>query len=89
MHGYVNVFTASLLAHMYRLDQKAITDILIDDNPSNFSFAGDILSWRHLKIAAEEIQELHNSYLHSYGSCSFDEPRLEIKELGLIKEEIH
>ncbi|WP_084786657.1 hypothetical protein [Bacillus tuaregi] len=87
MHGFVNVFTASLLAYRHALDVETIEAILLDEDSSHFSFTPKGLSWQHLTIHSKEIIQARSFFAHSYGSCSFDEPREELGELSIYHEE--
>jgi hypothetical protein len=86
MHGFLNVFFAGLFAHVNRLDVKATGEILAEENPASFRFSNDSLHWRHLSVDAGEVLALRNQVLFSFGSCSFDEPRDEIKSLNLFEQ---
>lgn len=87
MHGFVNVFTASIMAHSLSISQDRIQEILIEDNPKNFIFTTNELIWRHLSVSSLEINAARNVFSLSYGSCSFDEPRKELGELALFHKE--
>jgi hypothetical protein len=84
MHGFVNVFAAGLLAHARGLDAPAVARILRDEEPSAFSFGPAGLAWGDLSVPVDEIARLRRSALISYGSCSFDEPRDDLRALGLL-----
>jgi hypothetical protein len=81
MYGFLNIFLAGMLADTQNLDLKRIEEILADENSSSFSFSEDHLAWRELSITSKEIKKLRNQSLLSFGSCSFDEPRIELMEL--------
>jgi hypothetical protein len=81
MHGFLNILLAGLLANTHQLETKKIVEILRDENASSFSFSEDGLAWRDLSVATQEIKRLRRQSLLSFGSCSFDEPRDELREL--------
>ena len=85
MHGFVNVFTAGLMAHTQDLSQDEIAEILKDKDGSNFIFTDNALIWKHYEIKKEKITELREKYLHSYGSCSFEVPLKEYSQQVTIK----
>ena len=87
MHGFVNVFTAALLAYCHSIDVKTIEEILLDEDPTHFSFTPKTLSWRHMTVNSAEINTARSAFAASYGSCSFDEPREELGELSIFHEE--
>lgn len=84
MHGFLNVYTAGLLAYTESADRSMIEEILSDESPSSFSFAHGRLAWREHSISAEEIERLRSTALRSYGTCSFDEPREDLKALHIL-----
>jgi hypothetical protein len=88
MHGFVNVFTASIMAYNHQVDEATIQAILLDEDPTNFSFTPDALSWRNKTVNATELNKARNLFAISYGCCSFDEPREELGELPIFHEEV-
>lgn len=84
MHGFVNVFAAGLLAHAHGLDAPAVARILRDEDPAAFSFGPAALAWRDISVTADAIVSLRRSALVAFGSCSFDEPRDDLRALGLL-----
>ncbi len=84
MHGFVNVFTAAVLAHAHSLSEESIVPIVADEVPGNFTFTGEGLAWCNLGASLEEIAAARRQFAVSFGSCSFDEPREDLKELGWI-----
>ncbi|MEH7342381.1 hypothetical protein V7122_00595 [Bacillus sp. JJ1532] len=87
MHGFVNVFTASIMAHSLSIPKETIQAILLEDNPENFTFTTNELIWRNLAVSSLEINAARDVFALSYGSCSFDEPREELGELALFQKE--
>jgi cell division FtsZ-interacting protein ZapD len=87
MHGFVNVFTASIMAYCHSVDSATIQSILRDESLKNFSFTKDTLSWRNFTVSSSEIKDARNFFAASYGSCSFDEPREELGELNIFQGE--
>ncbi|MBM4763724.1 hypothetical protein [Bacillus sp. B15-48] len=81
MHGFLNVFLAGMLAYELKLNETMIKAILIDEDPSHFKITGDSLGWGKLVLSPKQITRLRNS-LCSFGSCSFDEPKDELRELS-------
>jgi hypothetical protein len=84
MHGFFNVFGAGFLGYAYDLKEEGLVDILRDEDPSDFRFDGTAFSWEDLSIDDDQIKELRQVALHSYGSCSFDEPREDLEHLRLL-----
>ena len=84
MHGFLNVFGAGVLAVANDLSVEQIQMILEDENPASFVFDEAGFAWKDLRVAASEII-LARQQVVSFGSCSFDEPREDLRSLGLLK----
>lgn len=84
MHGFVNVFGASLLTYANDLDEERIRPILEEEDPAAFRFDDAAFSWRDVRITTERIRILRLRAVTSFGSCSFDEPRDDLRALGLL-----
>ena len=83
MHGFLNVLGAAVLAaeHQWSADQAAT--MLEDEDPGSFSFADEFFAWRDWKIDTERLQ-YRRRFVRSFGSCSFDEPREDLRALGFL-----
>jgi len=83
MHGFLNVLGAAVLAaeHQWNADQ-AVT-MLDDEDPHSFSFTDDLFAWRDWKVDTERLQN-RRRFVRSFGSCSFDEPREDLRALNLL-----
>ncbi|MFC5452712.1 hypothetical protein [Paenibacillus aestuarii] len=86
MHGFVNVFAAGLLAHSHQLDFKRIAEILADEQASSFQFSSEGLHWKQFSMTSSEIAAYRDEALCSFGSCSFDEPREEMRAVQLLAQ---
>ena len=42
------------------------------------------LGWRSHRIGTEQLRSARSEFAHSFGSCSFEEPVGELRELGLL-----
>jgi len=83
MHGFLNVLGAAVLAaeHQWDADQAAM--MLEDEDSGSFSFTDDFFAWGDWKIDTERLQ-YHRKFVKSFGSCSFDEPRDDLRTLNLL-----
>jgi hypothetical protein len=77
MHGFVNVFMAAALP-------VRAEEILLEDDPRAFAFDDAAASWRGNRVAAETLREVRQRFAISFGSCSFEEPVADLKELGWL-----
>jgi hypothetical protein len=83
MHGFLNVLGAAVLSAEHRWDAKQAAAMLEDENAASFSFGKDFFAWREWKIDVERLR-YRRKFVTSFGSCSFNEPRDDLRALGLI-----
>ena len=83
MHGFLNVFGAGVLAGAKDLSQAQIQSILEDEDPEHFSFDENGFTWKDLRIATSGITK-SRLFSTSFGSCSFDEPREDLRKLRIL-----
>jgi len=84
MHGFLNVFIAGMIAHVHGLGPDEIARILADEDPGHFRFTDEGLGWLDYRITNEQIAALRSRMLRSYGCCSFDEPREDLRALKFL-----
>lgn len=84
MQGFVNLLTAAAIADVLEAPQVDVQNILEDDDPRNFQFAGPSLAWEGLSIETPQIEQSRRRSFLSFGSCSFDEPRDGLRALGWL-----
>ncbi len=83
MHGFLNVLGGAVLAAEHQWDTDQAVTMLEDEDPRSFSFADDFFAWRDWKIDTERLQH-RRKFVSSFGSCSFDEPRDDLRALKLL-----
>ncbi len=83
MHGFLNVLGAAVLAAEHRWNAHQTSIMLDDESSHSFSFTEDFLAWREWKISTERLQ-YRRKFVASFGSCSFDEPREDLRALNLL-----
>ena len=57
--------------------------MLEDENANSFHFDGTVFAWRDWKISSDKIDK-YRRFITSFGSCSFDEPRQDLRALKLL-----
>jgi len=77
MHGFVNVFLAAAMP-------EHAEEILAEEDAGAFAFTDDAASWREHRVPAEELAAMRREFALSFGSCSFEEPIDDLKELGWL-----
>jgi hypothetical protein len=83
MHGFLNVLGAAVLAAEHQWNPEQAGKMLEDEDPRSFSFTDDFFAWRDWKIRTERLQH-RRKFVRSFGSCSFDEPREDLRALNLL-----
>jgi hypothetical protein len=83
MHGFLNVLGAGVLALEHDWRQSEVIQMLDDEDAGSFSFTEDFFAWRECRISTEAIA-LRRELVTSFGSCSFDEPREDLRALNLL-----
>jgi hypothetical protein len=83
MHGFLNVLGAAVLAAEHRWDAKQAATMLEDENAASFAFSEDSFAWREWKIGVDRLR-YRRRFVASFGSCSFDEPREDLRALGFL-----
>jgi hypothetical protein len=77
MHGFLNVFLAAAL-----LDHAE--DVLAETDAKAFVFDDDGVTWRDRRVTTRELTEMRRTFATSFGSCSFEEPIGDLRELKLL-----
>jgi hypothetical protein len=85
MHGFLNVFGAGVLAAARGLKEHHIVQILMDEDPTSFVLNDRGLCWKEDCATVAEIEKARETSVISFGSCSFDEPREDLRALGLLR----
>jgi hypothetical protein len=83
MHGFLNVLGAAVLAAKHQWDVDQAVMMLEDEDPRSFSFTDDFFAWRDWKLDLERLR-YRRKFVRSFGSCSFDEPRDDLRALGFL-----
>jgi len=85
MHGFLNIFMGYLFQNRYELDMEQVEEILRDENECNFEFYDDEIKWKNYKVNSKKIKNIRGKLLCSFGSCSFHEPREDLRNLNIMK----
>ena len=84
MHGFLNVFGAAVLAHALDLSEAAIRQVLRAEDIKAFSFSDAGFAFQDLRVSAEQVERARDAFATSYGSCSFDEPRDDLRAAKIL-----
>ncbi len=85
MHGFLNVLGAGVLAAEHRWSETQTQEMLAEEEASAFIFDDEMMRWRDWKISTAQIVA-RRQLVTSLGSCSFEDPREDLRALGLFKK---
>jgi hypothetical protein len=77
MHGFINVFLAAAMP-------GSAKQILREENARAFGFDDGGVWFRDLRVTTDELERVRTQSAISFGSCSFEEPIADLKELGWL-----
>jgi hypothetical protein len=83
MHGFLNVLGAAVLAAEHKWDAPQTAAMLEDENAESFSFDDEFFAWHEWKIDIKRLKD-RRKFITSFGSCSFDEPREDLRALNFL-----
>ena len=83
MHGFLNVFLASLLLRK-GVPAAEVGPLLDERDPAMLAVADDGIIWRGRRLSLQDVAEARASFAGSFGSCSFEEPVQDLSSLQLI-----
>lgn len=84
MHGFLNIFGAGILAFSNQLSLKEINDVVKDERAESFIFTEEEFIWNDIPANADIVSKARKEFVNSFGSCSFDEPKDDLKKLNLL-----
>ena len=82
MHGFLNVFGAGMLAGVGH-GEDTLVACLDETDAAAFDFTAEGFRWRDHLVLTADVARLRSTRLMGFGSCSFNEPHDDLKELGL------
>ena len=83
MHGFLNVLGAAVLAAEHKWDAEQARSMLEDEEASSFHFEEEFFAWRDWRIDLRRLED-RRRFVTTFGSCSFDEPREDLRALGIL-----
>lgn len=84
MHGFLNVLLMTGFAReSFRV--SLLEEIMEEEFEEVFEFTDTGVSWRgsHL-LTLSHLERVRSRGMHSFGSCSFDEPVADLREMGIL-----
>jgi hypothetical protein len=83
--GFLNVFIAACMADRRRLDEATTMRVLETESMDPFTISDESIRWDRYELRLDQIEESRDLFAMSFGSCSFDEPREDLRRLGLLQ----
>jgi hypothetical protein len=83
MYGFLNVLGAGVMTAEHGLAAEELKSMVESENFSEFAFSDEAFKWRDWSVAASQIKK-HREVITSFGSCSFNEPREDLRALGSL-----
>ncbi len=93
MHGFLNLFTAAAVAWSAVCSGEAVSRALLatclgDGDRADWHFDEDGVTWsggeEPIRIGVETLRSMRSRLALSFGSCSFEEPLCEMREIDLL-----
>jgi len=84
VHGFLNLFAASTLAHAHDLPVTRLAEIVAEVEPEAFAIRDGRFAWRDLEASSAQVAAARDGLLTTFGSCSFAEPRDDLYQLNII-----
>ena len=92
MQGFLNVAIVAAFVYWQKVTPEEALEVLQESSIEGFQFQADGIAWhvkrscpienRYLNLA--EIEQVRQRFFRSFGSCSFQEPIDDLKELRLL-----
>lgn len=84
MHGFLNLFLMTAFARE-GFRPSLLHDVMEEEFEEVFRFEDQSVTWRDEYILSDwQLERMRTKGLHSFGSCSFDEPVADLQKLGIL-----
>lgn len=83
-HGFLNLFGAAVFAHALDISETAIERILRSEAIEAFEFDEQGFEFDQYRVSASQVCEARSALAQSFGSCSFDIPRNDLRAARLL-----
>lgn len=82
-HGFLNLFFAGVALHAGALESARVAELLAETNPRAFVIDPAHIAWNDVRVEPEQVAAARERCV-AFGSCSFDEPVNDLRELGIL-----
>lgn len=83
MHGFINVAILAALVYWQKVTYPEALTVL-KESASYFQFEENQIIWKDKQLTISELEETRQFFFCSFGSCSFQEPLDDLKQLQLL-----
>ena len=84
MHGFLNVALLAALVYWQKITPEQALEVLQESSIESFQFKADGMAWSNHQLNLSELEQVRQQFFRSFGSCSFEEPINDLKELKLL-----
>jgi hypothetical protein len=84
MCGFLNVFLAAAMLKTGEGTEKDAVEMLMERDPTSLRFVEQGVAWREKRLGTAKIAMVRENFAMSFGSCSFEEPVVELKGMGIL-----
>lgn len=84
MYGFFNIFGGAMLGYAHDFSDEKMQEVIKEEDAEHFSFTENGFRWKDYEISTQDIKELREVAVTSFGSCSFNEPREDLQQLELL-----
>lgn len=84
MHGFLNVTILAAFISCQKITSQQALELLQESSSKNFQFKEDSITWRDRCLSLAEIEQTRQQFFRSFGSCSFQEPIHDLKNLKIL-----
>lgn len=84
MHGFLNVAIATTLAYCNHVTSEDILNVLQTTSIDQLKFQSDGVVWDNYYLSLKDMYNTRKCFFYGFGSCSFQEPALEIQNSKLV-----
>jgi hypothetical protein len=83
-YGFLNLAILAALVYWQKVSPREALEVLTVPSPHEFQFAAERISWKTCSLNLAEIDQARQRFFRSFGSCSFQVPVHDLKELKLL-----
>ena len=84
MHGFVNAVLAATMVQHHSVDAATIKLLLSEQDAGAFELHDDRIVYEDHEFLHDAIAETRQSRFHGIGSCSFEEPIDDLRQINWL-----